>query len=120
MPHRKLVKIGETPKLPTIEQFFQEMAVRQHDEIRKLKEELAGHAPGDPADFGPHDPRKPVPDPWLLHPTRIKRTPAKRKASKKASAGKPKSKRPAKKTAARTSKRVSSKRSSARKSAKRK
>jgi hypothetical protein len=99
MPNRKLVKIGETPKLPTIEEFFLEMSARQHDEIRKLKEEIAGHPASSAPLSAPVDPRKPVPDPWLLHPTRIKRAPAKLKPGKKKSPRSSKGRATAKKTA---------------------
>jgi hypothetical protein len=100
MPNRKLVKIGEDPKLPTIEEFFLDMAARQHDEIRKLKQEIAGHPlSGEPL-VAPADPRKPVPDPWLLHPTRIKRAPSKRKNAKKTASSTPKRKVSARRTAA--------------------
>lgn len=85
MPHRKLVKIGETPKLPTIEEFFRQMAERQHDEIRRLKAEVAGQPLTGELDPHPGDPRKPVPDPWLLHPVRVKTSAAKKKAAAKKS-----------------------------------
>ena len=97
MPHRKLVKIGDSPKLPTIQEFFQEMAVRQRDEIRRLKEEIAGHAPKEATDFTKQDPSTPVPDPWLLHPTRTKRAPAKKKTAKKKAASKKPQRKAAKK-----------------------
>ncbi len=83
MPSRKLVKIGETPKLPTINEFFTGMAEQQHEEIQKLKQEIAGLPPLEGAKPAKKDPRKPVSDPWLLHPTRIKRTPKKKKAPRK-------------------------------------
>ncbi len=89
MPHRKLVKIGDSPKLPTIMEFFQDMAGRQSDEIRRLKAEIAGQPLTGELAPHPEDSRKPVPDPWLLHPVRIKRAaakPAKKKAAKKTSA----------------------------------
>ena len=85
MPNRKLVKIGENPELPTIEEFFLDMAARQYDEIRKLKQEIAGYPLSGEPTAPPADSRKPVPDPWLLHPTRIKRATAKRKVAKKSS-----------------------------------
>ncbi len=93
MPHRRLVKIGETPKLPTIQQFFTDMANRQRDEIRKLKAELAGHTLTGELEAHPSDPRTPVPDPWLLHPVRVKRAAAAKKHPKKAA---PKKKTPSK------------------------
>ena len=98
MPNRKLVKIGANPKLPTIEEFFLDMAARQHDEIRKLKQEIAGNPiSGEPL-AAPADPRKPVPDPWLLHPTRIKRAPSRRKSAKKTASSTPKRKLSTKRT----------------------
>ena len=88
MPHRKLVKIGDTPKLPTIEEFFKVMAERQREEIQKLKAEIAGH-PSTGENFShPADPRTPVPDPWLLHPVRVKRAAAKKPSAKKKPAAK--------------------------------
>jgi hypothetical protein len=85
MTPRKLVKIGEKPELPTIHEFFIEMAERQHEEIRRLKAEVAGQPVTGKLKPHPKDSRKPVPDPWLLHPTRIKRVPAKKKVTKKGS-----------------------------------
>lgn len=78
MPHRKLVKIGESPKLPSIQEFFTEMAARQHEEIRRLKAEVAGQPVDGALEAHPLDTRRPVPDPWLLHPVRIKRVAAKK------------------------------------------
>jgi hypothetical protein len=91
MTPRKLVKIGEKLELPTIHEFFTEMADRQHEEIRRLKAEVAGQPLIGELTSHPKDPRKPVPDPWLLHPTRIKRTPGKKKAAKKSTAVRKKS-----------------------------
>ncbi len=85
MTPRKLVNIGEKPELPTIHEFFTEMAERQHEEIRRLKSEVAGQPLTGELKPHPKDSRKPVPDPWLLHPTRIKRKPAQKKAAKKRS-----------------------------------
>ncbi len=83
MPHRRLVKIGEAPKLPTIQEFFVQMAERQNQEIRRLKAEVAGQP--ESGDLQPHptDSRIPVPDPWLLHPVRVKRAPATKKTKPK-------------------------------------
>ncbi len=122
MPHRRLVHIGETPALPTIAQFLTEMATRQHEEIQRLKREALekGSLPDPKIDEGPHD--ELTPDPWLLHPVRVKRLkPKTSKRAKKSSSRtkKPakaaKSPRPAKKSAGtrRRSKAVLSKRSSA-------
>ncbi len=98
-----MVNIGETPKLPTIQEFFTEMAERQHDEIRKLKAEIAGRPLSGEVNPHPEDPRKPVPDPWILHPVRIK--PAKKKTPKKRAV----KKSTARKSAAKKSKRLSAK-----------
>jgi hypothetical protein len=100
-----LVKIGDTPKLPTIQEFFVQMAERQRDEIRKLKAELASQPLTGDLDPRPEDSRKPVPDPWLLHPVRIKRAPAKKKSAKKVVAKKSSSikKKTTKKTIAKKS-----------------
>lgn len=113
MPHRRLVKIGDTPKLPTIQEFFTVMADRQRDEIRKLKAELAGQPLDGDLDPHPIDPRTPVPDPWLLHPVRIKRAPAKKKTAAKKSAPK-KSVAKKKSTKKKTRRKTSSTRKSAR------
>lgn len=107
MPHRRLVKIGDEPKLPTIQEFFTVMADRQRDEIRKLKAELAGQPLDGELDPHPVDPRTPVPDPWLLHPMRIKRAPAKKKIAAKKSTAK---KTAAKKTAKKATKKKAGKR----------
>jgi hypothetical protein len=82
MPHRKLVRIGETPTLPTISQFLKDMAVRQHEEIQRLKSEaLSGELPDPTVPEADHDSL--TPDPWQLHPVRVKRIPKKRATSKK-------------------------------------
>jgi hypothetical protein len=81
MPHRKLVRIGETPTLPTISQFLKEMAVRQHEEIQRLKSEaLSGELPDPTVPEADHDSL--TPDPWQLHPVRVKRIPKKRATKK--------------------------------------
>ena len=80
MPYRKLVKIGETTPLPTISQFLGEMAQRQHEEIQRLKSEaFAGKLPNSAVPEEDHD--ELTPDPWQLHPVRIKKAP--KKVSKK-------------------------------------
>jgi hypothetical protein len=84
MPHRKLVKIGEAAKLPTIQEFFTQMAEVQGEEIRRLKAEIAGRSEDVVVKSVPKDPRKPVPDPWLLHPVRIKRADKNKTGTKKA------------------------------------
>ena len=84
MPHRKLVKIGETPTLPTISQFLNEMAARQHEEIQRLKSEaLSGKLPDPTVPEEHHEDL--TPDPWQLHPVRIKQ-PAKKTSRRKGSA----------------------------------
>jgi len=81
MPHRKLVQIGAPPKLPTIREFLSEMAERQRDEIRRLKAEvLHGEAPEQTKN--PQSDTKLVPDPWQLHPVRVKRTRPQKKLAK--------------------------------------
>jgi hypothetical protein len=86
MPHRRLVKIGEPPKLPTISQFLTDMAAKQHEEIQRLKSEaLTGLLPDPTVPEEHHE--ELTPDPWQLHPVRIKKA-AKKKSSKKASAKK--------------------------------
>ena len=100
MPHRKLVRIGETPTLPTISQFLKEMAVRQHEEIQRLKAEALNGTLPDPTVPEPeHDSL--TPDAWQLHPVRVKR--AARKAAAKKSA------KSSQKTKPRTAKKVVSK-----------
>jgi hypothetical protein len=86
MPHRRLVKIGEPPKLPTISQFLTDMAARQHEEIVRLKSEAARGTLPDATVPDEHR-EELTPDPWQLHPVRIKKA-AKKKSSKKASAKK--------------------------------
>jgi adenylate kinase len=99
MPHRRLVKIGETPTLPTISQFLLDMASKQHEEIQRLKSEaLSGKLPDPTVPEEHHE--KLTPDPWQLHPVRLKK-PAKKKPAKKASVKKAGSKK-----AAKTSKKV--------------
>ncbi len=88
MPHRRLVRIGETPALPTIAQFLTEMASRQHEEIERLKREAMEHGvtPHPMVAEATHD--ELTPDPWLLHPVRIKKASSKRKKSAKKAAKK--------------------------------
>ncbi len=101
MPKSKLVHIGEEPELPTIREFFTEMAVRQGEEIHRLKEEmglLAGTGTTERRSSARKAHKRPVPDPWLLHPVRVKKTRKKkaaRKVTKKAAAKKPAKKKPA-------------------------
>lgn len=106
MPHRKLVKIGDTPKLPSIQEFFIQMADRQHEEIEKLKTEIAGHPSTGESISHPVDPRMPVPDPWLLHPVRVKRATAKKKAPKKTATKKSGAKTSAKNSSVKRKKQV--------------
>lgn len=117
MPHRRLVKIGETPALPTISQFLSEMAARQHEEIQRLKSEaLSGKLPDATVPQEHHEDL--TPDPWQLHPVRIKRSPKKatprkkaaKKSSRKSAVTKVKATKTAKKAVRRTAKKVSRKR----------
>ena len=87
MPHRRLVKIGEPPKLPTISQFLMDMAQKQHEEIQRLKSEAATGVLPDPTVPEEHH-EELTPDPWQLHPVRVKKS-AKKKSSKKVAAKKP-------------------------------
>jgi hypothetical protein len=103
MPHRRLVKIGEPPKLPTISQFLTDMATRQHEEIERLKSEAATGVLPDPTVPEKHY-EELTPDPWQLHPVRIKKS-AKKKSVKKASAKKP-TKTPSRAKASKTNKKV--------------
>lgn len=43
------------------------MAKGQAEDVRRLKEEIAGNSAGQP---GKRLTNKPLPDPWLLHPIR--------------------------------------------------
>lgn len=89
MPHRKLVKIGEEAQLPTIGEFFTQMAERQHEEIRRLKTEVADQPLMGELNPHPVDSRKPVPDPWLLHPVRVKKSKTNKKTAAKSAGRKP-------------------------------
>jgi hypothetical protein len=81
MPHRRLVKIGEPTSLPTISQFLKEMAARQHEEIQRLKSEaLSGKLPDPTVPEEHHEDL--TPDPWQLHPVRIKKSTKKSTAKK--------------------------------------
>lgn len=92
MPHRKLVRIGETPTLPTISQFLNEMAARQHEEIQRLKAEaLNGRLP-DPTVPEPENDVL-TPDAWQLHPVRVKRPP-KKAATKRSAKSSKKARKP--------------------------
>jgi hypothetical protein len=71
MSQRKLVRIADTPGLPTIKDYFGMMAAGQAEEIRRLKLQSAGKSPKKSAK-PPTD--KAVPYPWLLHPTRRTKT----------------------------------------------
>jgi hypothetical protein len=63
-----------------------EMATRQHEEIARLKSEAASGIFPDPTVAEQHH-EELTPDPWQLHPVRVKKS-AKKKSSKKASAKK--------------------------------
>jgi hypothetical protein len=82
MPHRKLVNIGDKVTLPTISQFLREMASRQHEEINRLKREASEGLLPDPTVPEEHH-EQPTPDPWQLHPVRVKRAAGKRTAAKR-------------------------------------
>ncbi len=84
MPNRKLVRIGEEPKLPSIAEFFTEMASRQKEEIERLKQEAEAKITkkaGTPRRAAPRKSsgKTVEPYPWLLHPVR---KPAAKKSSK--------------------------------------
>jgi hypothetical protein len=74
MSPRKLVQIADPPNLPTIKDYFGMMAEEQAEDIRRLKLAATGRNSG-PPEKQPTD--KPAPNPWLLHPTRRKRSAAK-------------------------------------------
>ena len=76
MSPRKLVQIADPPALPTIKDYFGMMAEEQAEDIRRLKQAVAGKNSG-PPEKQPAD--NAVPDPWLMHPIR----PAKRAAAKR-------------------------------------
>jgi len=95
MPNRRLVKIGENTPLPTISQFLNEMAIRQHEEVVRLKREaLSGTLPDPTVPEEHHETL--TPDPWQLHPVRRKKAPKKPAAKKRktpaARSAKPKAK----------------------------
>ncbi len=92
MPNKRLVRIGEEPKLPTISEFFTEMAERQNEEIVRLKKE-ALDADANTSSSTVKSTRKTTkaksskkvePYPWLLHPVRkVSAKKARKKASTK-------------------------------------
>ena len=100
MSPRKLVQIADTPNLPTIKDYFGMMAEEQAEDIRRLKLAATGRNSG-PPEKQPTD--KLVPNPWLLHPTRRKRS-AKKRGAKSASKKAPK--KAAKKAARKASKKA--------------
>ena len=94
MPHRKLVQIGRTTApvpLPTVAQYFKDLAARQGEDIRLLKERAAEREAA-------RRPKSVREDSWRLHPVvpdgaarkKSDRNPAakKRSASRKRSATK--------------------------------
>lgn len=106
MAKPKLVNIGQDPELPTIREFFTEMSERQGEEIRRLKEEVgvAGPSNSKPRTRAKVPRKRPVPDPWQLHPVRRTKVSAK-KSAKKAVVKKSAGKAPARKKAAKSTKR---------------
>lgn len=98
MAKPKLVNIGQDPELPTIREFFTEMSERQGEEIRRLKEEIgvAGPSNSKPRTRAKVSRKRPVPDPWQLHPVRRTKI-ASKKSAKKAAAKTSARKSPAKK-----------------------
>ena len=104
MAKSKFVSIGQEPELPTILEFFTEMSERQGEEIRRLKEEqgVPLRTPAKARTLARKSHKRPVPDPWMLHPVRIKKAAKKKSAKKsvkKAAAKKSAPKKAAKKTA---------------------
>jgi hypothetical protein len=94
MPHRRLVQIGQpakppapTEKLPTIAEYFRDLAAKQGEDIRMLKERMAALVESRPKRKRPS--RKSVrEESWRLHPvvnTKKRAAPKKRKASTKRS-----------------------------------
>jgi hypothetical protein len=78
VPKRKPVNTGVPPKLPTIGEFFEEMADKQGEEIRRLKQQHLGDVAA-PNQRGSVKRKKTAktktagdvtPYPWLLHPSR--------------------------------------------------
>ena len=104
MSPRKLVQIADPPALPTIKDYFGMMAEEQAEDIRRLKQAVAGKNSG-PPEKQPAD--NAVPDPWLMHPTR--RT--KGSAAKRGANGRTRStsKKAPKKTAKKTAKKAAKK-----------
>jgi hypothetical protein len=104
MSPRKLVQIADPPNLPTIKDYFGMMAEEQAEDIRRLKLAATGRNSG-PPEKQPTD--KPVPNPWLLHPTRRKPSAKKRGAngSTRSTSGKA-PKKAAKKAAKKASKKA--------------
>ncbi len=104
MSPRKLVQIADPPNLPTIKDYFGMMADEQAEDIRRLKLAATGKNSGPPEK---QTTDKPVPNPWLLHPTRRKRSATKRGANGRAkSASKKAPKKAAKKAARKASKKA--------------
>ena len=90
MPHRKLVQIGKnvksplpTQNLPTIAEYFRNLAIQQGEDIRMLKERAAAEPE---AKAQRKRSRKKVrEESWRLHPVVAKKSKPKKRSPKKQS-----------------------------------
>ncbi len=70
---KKLIQIGEAPQLPTVAEYFREMAAQQGEDIQRLKAEAEARTGLKPKRSAKNprrkSARKPLtPEPWQLHP----------------------------------------------------
>lgn len=88
MPHRRLVQIGKTAKpplpaenLPTIAEYFRNLAVKQGEDIRMLKERAA--AESEARARRKRSVKKVREESWRLHPVVAKKSKPKKRSPKK-------------------------------------
>src|SRR6185312_16482147 len=91
MPHRKLVQIGQKPKLPaddklpTVFDYFRDLVKRQGEDIRLLKERALALAEEDAKRIAAARKKSIREESWRLHPV-VAATDKKRPAAKKRTA----------------------------------
>lgn len=89
MPARKLVQIGQTPPLPTVAEYFRDLALRQGEDIRVLKQRASEQSERRTQRASRKSVRE---EGWRLHPVVPASKPAKKRtAAKKRGSTKPRS-----------------------------
>ena len=90
MPHRRLVQIGKPAKpplppkdIPTISEYFRNLATKQGEDIRMLKERMT--AESEAQSPRKRSDKKVREESWRLHPVVAKKSKARKRTPKKKS-----------------------------------